>query len=114
MIRSISDQILWVNACVWYNYTLMSSTRFIGYISKEYSVQLDCNTQNSDCTLVSCTCIKWKGSDDQKTNSHYMHTKCIVRDNIITEKMLLTLSTLGKIFSRHFETFFLFFPENRC
>ena len=27
--------------------------------------------------------------------------------------ILLTLSTLGKIFSRHFEIFLLFFPENR-
>ena len=31
-----------------------------------------------------------------------------------TELYDLTLSTLGKIFSRrHFEIFFLFFPENR-
>ena len=34
---------------------------------------------------------------------HYCRSKCI-----------LTLSTLGKIFSRrHFDIFFLFFPENR-
>ena len=47
------------------------------------------------------------------TSGKYGITICSLM-NLPSVYWVLTLSTLGKIFSRrHFEIFFLFFPENR-